>query len=142
MKKLFLASHFSAVARLFSDFAGDCSGKKVVFIPTASLREKTAFFVGLDLNALGRLGLIVDKLEVSSASHDEISRKISRADFVFVTGGNTFFLLQELRRSGADKLIVEHIAGGKLYIGASAGSVVVSEDIEYLKYMDNPVVAP
>ncbi|WP_252346614.1 Type 1 glutamine amidotransferase-like domain-containing protein, partial [Listeria monocytogenes] len=38
-------------------------------------------------------------------------------DFIYVTGGNTFFLLQELKRTGADKLILEEIAKGKLYIG-------------------------
>jgi dipeptidase E len=28
-----------------------------------------------------------------------------------------------------------------LYIGASAGSMIVSKNIEYVKYMDNPDVA-
>jgi dipeptidase E len=142
MAKLFLSSYFSGVAKLFPNFADDCSGKKVVFIPTASLREKVTFFVGADLKALGKLGLVIDELEVSSASRDEMTDKISSADYVFVEGGNTFFLLQELRRTGADRLIIEHINSGKLYIGASAGSVVASGNIEYLKYMDDPAAAP
>ncbi|MDR1059894.1 MAG: Type 1 glutamine amidotransferase-like domain-containing protein [Clostridiales bacterium] len=142
MKKLFLSSYFSGVAKLLPNFAGDCSGKKAVFIPTASLREKMAFYVGADLKALGKLGLAVDVLEVSSAPRDEAARKISNADCVFVEGGNMFFLLQELRRSGADRLIVEHIDSGKLYIGSSAGSAIASGSIEYLKYMDNPAAAP
>ncbi|MDR1210374.1 MAG: Type 1 glutamine amidotransferase-like domain-containing protein [Clostridiales bacterium] len=142
MKKLFLSSYFAGAAKLFPYFAGGCSGKKAVFIPTASLREKMTFFVGADLKALRKLGLIVNELEVSSASRDEIADKISNADYVFVAGGNTFFLLQELRRSGADKLIAEHINSGKPYIGSSAGSVVVSRNIEYLKYMDEPAAAP
>jgi dipeptidase E len=142
MKKLFLSSYFSGVAKLFPDFAGGCSGKKVVFIPTASIHEKVTFFVGADLKALGKLGLAVDELEVSTAPHADIASKLSEADYIFVEGGNTFFLLQELRRTGADKLIVEHINNGKLYIGASAGSVIASGDIEYLKYMDDPDAAP
>jgi dipeptidase E len=115
-KKLFLASYFSGVAGLFPDFAGnDCTGKKVVFIPTASIPEKITFYVGADKKALVKLGLIVDELEVSSASPDETADNIAGADYVFVSGGNTFFLLQELKRTEADKLIIEHINRGKLY---------------------------
>jgi dipeptidase E len=140
--KLFLSSYFSGVAKLFANFVGDCSGKKLVFIPTASLHEKVTFFVGADLKALAKLGLVVEELEISSAPNDEIVSKLSDADVIFVEGGNTFFLLQELRRTGAGRLIVEQINNGKLYIGASAGSVIASGNIEYLKYMDDPAAAP
>ena len=54
-----------------------------------------------------------------------------------ITGGNTFFLLQELRKKGADKIIRDQIHSGKLYIGESAGSMIVSPNIEYAKGMDN-----
>jgi dipeptidase E len=86
-KKLFLASYFSGVAGLFPDFAGnDCAGKKVVFIPTASIPEKITFYVGADKKALVKLGLTVDELEVSSASSDETADKIAGADYVFCIG--------------------------------------------------------
>lgn len=61
---------------------------------------------------------------------------------IYLEGGNTFFLLQELRYSGADKLIIEHIKKGKPYISASAGSMVISEDIKYVRYMDDIESAP
>ena len=143
MKKLFLSSYFSGVASLFPAFTNNiCSGKKVVFIPTASNIEKVTFYVDADKKTLEKLGLIIDELDISNTSYDEISTKISCADYVFVEGGNTFFLLQELRKSGADNLIIEHINKGKIYIGASAGSMILSKDIEYVKYMDNPNAAP
>jgi dipeptidase E len=142
-RKLFLASYFSPVAKLFVEFTQNtCAGKKVVFIPTASIPEKVTFFVDGDRKALGKLGLIMDELEVSKASKKEIENKIAGADYIFVAGGNTFFLLQELKRSGADRLIMEHIRKGKPYVSTSAGSIIVSKDIEYVKYMDNPAVAP
>ncbi len=56
-------------------------------------------------------------------------------------GGNTFFLLQELKKTGADKVIIEQIESGKLYIGESAGSMIVSPNIEYVKDMDDSKVA-
>jgi dipeptidase E len=143
MMKLFLASFFSGVAGAFPAFVHDeCAGKNVVFIPTASLTEKVTFYVGTDKKALVKLGMAVEELEISTASKDEISSKISGVDYVFVSGGNTFFLLQELRRTETDKLILEHIQKGKLYIGASAGSMILAKNIEYVKHMDNPDNAP
>ena len=140
MKKLFLASYFQTVARLLPDFI-DCAGKKVVFIPTAAIPEKITFYVGADKKALQKLGLIVQDLEITKLPEDEIEKTIISADFIFVSGGNTFFLLQELKRKGVDKMITSHINKGKLYIGSSAGSAVVSRSIEYVKHMDNPKVA-
>ena len=52
MKRLFLTSSFSSVAKLFEDFAGEpVKGKKLAFIPTASLVEKVRFYVDDDRKA-------------------------------------------------------------------------------------------
>ena len=88
------------------------------------------------------MGLCVDELEISTATNEEISSKIQKNDFIYATGGNAFFLLQELQRTGADKIIVEAINTGKLYIGESAGSVITSPNIEYVKQMDSIEKAP
>ena len=131
-KKLFLTSYFTEVATLLPDFAKETlTGKKVVFIPTAALHEDEAFYVDTDREALQKLGLIVKDLEVSSASPELIEKSITSADYIFVGGGNTFFLLQELRRKGADKLIAEHIKKGKLYISTSAGSLLVQKHLVF-----------
>lgn len=142
MKNLFLTSYFAGVAQLLPELYGSLEGKRVVFIPTASIVEKVTFYIGTSKKAFAKLGATVDELEVSKASKSEIKNKIRSADIVFVDGGNTFFLLQELKRTGADIFIKEHIADGKLYIGASAGSMVACPDIEYVKLMDDPSEAP
>lgn len=136
MKKIFLASSFKDVAELFVKFENNLHGKTVTFIPTASLVEKVTFYVNAGRKALEKLGLIVDILEISTATSDEIAAKIKGNDFIYVTGGNTFFLLQELKRTGADKLIIEEVAAGKLYIGESAGAMVTTANTEYAKVMD------
>lgn len=143
MRKLFLASSFSEVASLFPKFAGEeIKGKRITFIPTASLVEEVRFYVDDDRKAFEELGIIVEKLEITTASPDEISEMLNRNDYIFVSGGNIFYLLQELRRKGADILITEQIRAGKLYIGTSAGSVILCPDIEFVKEMDNNYTAP
>ncbi|GHU22369.1 putative peptidase Lmo0363 [Betaproteobacteria bacterium] len=143
MKTLFLSAYFSGVAKQFPDFAGGAlAGKTVAFIPTASLPEKVTFYVEADRKTLVKLGLQVNTLEISTASPAEIERGLDAADFIFVEGGNTFFLLQELKRTGADKSILRQIEQGKPYIGASAGSMILAPDIEYVRLLDDVAAAP
>ena len=143
MRKLFLASSFSEVASLFPKFAGEeIKGKRITFIPTASLVEEVRCYVDDDRKAFEELGIIVEELEITTASPDKISEMLNRNDYIFVSGGNTFYLLQELRRKGADALITEQIRAGKLYIGTSAGSVILCPDIEFVKEMDYSHAAP
>ena len=143
MRKLFLASSFSEVASLFPKFAGEeIKGKRITFIPTASLVEEVRFYVDDDRKAFEELGIIVEELEITAASPDKILEVLNRNDYIFVSGGNIFYLLQELRRKGADILITEQIRAGKLYIGTSAGSVILCPDIEFVKEMDYNHTAP
>ena len=143
MRKLFLASSFSEVASLFPKFAGEeIKGKRITFIPTASLVEEVRFYVDDDRKAFEELGIIVEELEITTASPDKILEVLNRNDYIFVSGGNTFYLLQELRRKGADALITEQIRAGKLYIGTSAGSIILCPDIEFVKEMDYNHTAP
>ncbi|WP_151950546.1 peptidase E [Aliarcobacter butzleri] len=142
MKKLFLASSFKDVANIFADFEKDLKGKTITFIPTASKVEKVVFYVNSGKKALQKLGLIIDELDISTASNDEINSKLRNNDFIYITGGNTFFLLQELKKTGADKIIIDEINKGKLYIGESAGAIVTSANVEYAKRMDNVKKAP
>lgn len=142
MKKLFLASSFKDVANIFADFEKDLKGKTVTFIPTASKVEKVVFYVNSGKKALQKLGLIIDELDISTASNDEINSKLRNNDFIYITGGNTFFLLQELKKTAADKIIIDEINKGKLYIGESAGAIVTSANVEYAKRMDDVKKAP
>ncbi|RBQ27549.1 peptidase E [Arcobacter sp. CECT 9188] len=137
MKKLFLTSSFSDVVNIFTDFQENLKGKSVTFIPTASIVEEVNFYVNSAKENLKEIDLIVDELEVSTATKEDIESKLRKNNFIYISGGNTFFLLQELKRSGADKIIIEEINKGKLYIGESAGAMITSKNIEYAKDMDN-----
>lgn len=136
-KKLFLASSFKDVAGILEKVESDLKGKTVTFIPTASKVEKVTFYVSSGKKALEKLGLIVDELDVATATLEEIRLKLQNNDFIYVTGGNSFYLLHELKKSGADKIIIDEVNKGKLYIGESAGAIITSPNIQYIEKMDS-----
>ena len=55
---------------------------------------------------------------------------ISFCDIIYVNGGNTYYLLDKVRKSGFDKIIGELLDQGKIYVGVSAGSYLASPTIE------------
>lgn len=83
--------------------------------------------------ALEEAGMIVEEVEITQLPKEEISSILHKCDYIYITGGNTFFLLQELKRKGVDKIISKQVKLGKLYIGESAGAIIASPDAEYMR---------
>jgi len=139
MKHLFLSSYFTNIGDLFLKYLEDnnIKAKRVTFIPTASKFEEVDFFVEEAISFFKSIDIKVDILDLSTSPLEDIKNKLEQNDFIYVSGGNTFYLLKELQRTGADKLIKEQINLGKLYIGESAGSIILSSNIDYIKYMDS-----
>ena len=138
MKEIFLCSYFTEVAALLpQSVPTSLCGKTVAFIPTASIHEDFNQYVEEGREALVSLGLTIKELEITQCEQKEIETVLRNCDCIYVSGGNTFFLMQELRRTGTDRLIVEQVEEGKLYIGESAGAMVFAPNIEYAKKMDN-----
>ncbi|WP_242844346.1 Type 1 glutamine amidotransferase-like domain-containing protein [Candidatus Soleaferrea massiliensis] len=144
MQRLFLASLFKDVAKKFVEFADeDLAGKTVTLIPTAAMPDKMLkFHLKYTKRMLSKMGLEVDELELSTASDSEIAGKLETNDYIYISGGNTFYLLQELNRSGAGDIIKAQVRSGKLLIGESAGAIAAAPNIAYSKDMDDPSAAP
>ena len=138
MKKIFLCSSFADVASILSESVSvPLRGKTVAFIPTASIHEEYTQYVEDAKVAFDSLGIIVRELEITQCSKNEIEEVLTSCDCIYVSGGNTFFLLQELRKTGANRYITEQVEKGKLYIGESAGAMILAPNIEYAKDMDD-----
>lgn len=142
VKKLFLSASFEEVASLLEGLEPNLKGKTVTFIPTASRVDRYVAHIASGKKALEQLGMTVDILDIAEASAGETAEKLRKNDFIYVAGGNTFYLLQEMKKSGADQFIIEEVNGGKLYMGESAGAMVTSRNVEYVKAMDPIRKAP
>jgi dipeptidase E len=89
-----------------------------------------------DIAAVKELGFNYTELDLQGATPDKIQSTLQDASVVFVSGGNTFFLLQQINQPGVRKLLLDYIDSGRLYIGSSAGASVVCPDIGYINGLD------
>ena len=131
--KLFLCSHFSSVGSLIKE---EIEMKKVLFIPTASIYEEYKGYVGSARKLFKKLGAVLTEMEISKEDYASLEAEFNDADIIYFTGGNSFFLLEQLRKNGVDKLLKEELNKGKLFIGESAGAIVCAPDIKYIEMMD------
>ena len=128
----FLAAHVPRPAREL----------RIGYINDAAAPYAGFDFVAAEREQLAALGYQLVDLTVGDASAAQVADALDSVDALYVAGGNTFSLLEALRSSGADQLIVERVRAGMPYIGASAGSIVAGPDIEPLSLMDDPSTAP
>ena len=148
MANIFLCSYFAEIASKINEMI-DFQGKHVAFIDTAAKFEEVNFYVDEAVEILENFGARLRRLDVSCAKdsvalvssqdepscEDEILSAISQCDIIYVSGGNTFYLLNELRKSCAAQAIKNAVKAGKIYIGESAG-VVAAPDTRYATLMD------
>ena len=115
--------------------------KKILFIPTATNVDEYKKYIHLTQKAFEDFGYEVENFDISIFSEEIAKEKLSQAKAVFISGGNTFYLLQELKRKNLTSYLKERIENGLLYIGESAGSVIVAPDIEYASIVDDKTLA-
>jgi dipeptidase E len=113
------------------DFLG--KGRRVAFVPYAladhdgyEAKAKPAFA------ALG--------CELVSVHRGNPLAAVGGADAVFVGGGNTFRLLDQMQRTGVAAAIAARVGAGMPYIGSSAGTNVATVSIRTTN--DMPIVQP
>lgn len=140
--KVYLASYAMMTMGKISKNEGGVTGKRAVFIPTAGAPYKNKDFVVADKIALQKYGIEVTDLDLKNKTEEEIDESLAMADILLVAGGDTFYLMEKLKESGADKAIKNFINRGGIYIGSSAGSIICCPTIEGAEKFDNLNLAP
>lgn len=89
-------------------------------------------------------GIEFDYLDLKKyvGKQDELDEKLNEADFVYVSGGNTFYLHYYVVKSGFKNIIQEQVNNGLLFASSSAGSVIAGPTIKYIDKVDKIEVSP
>ena len=115
--------------------------QRVVVIPTAITgqpEEARAWLEPQDLAPLRTLGLELTIFDITGKSEAEVRTVLASASIIVVTGGDTYYLLKQMRLCNFEKILRERLSTGAVYVASSAGTVVCCPDIDYIAPMDNP----
>ena len=115
--------------------------KKILFIPTATNVDEYKKYIHLTQKVFEDFGYEVENFDISIFSEETVKEKISETKIVFISGGNTFYLLQELKKKNLISYLRGKIENGLLYIGESAGSVITAPNIGYADIVDDKALA-
>lgn len=139
MKNLFLCSSFVDMANILPDFLDTINRKSiktVSFIDVANHVEEYKGYVEKAKVAFNEHAVTLEVIDFSQSTADIINQ-LERNDLIYISGGNTFYLLQMLNDKKLTNVIVDLINNGKPYVGESAGSVILAKNIDYLEDMDD-----
>lgn len=115
----------------------DISKVKLLFITIAVDGEKDTDRTWLEEEYASILDLGIKEENITEFHYEE-NVDFSSYDIIYMIGGNTFYLLKELREKNLDEKIIQAINNGVIYIGSSAGSIILGKTIETaLPYDEN-----
>ena len=120
----------------------DFKGKtKTAFIATAAEPYEDKWFVKKDKEALGSVGLFVTDVDIKDKTREELFNILKEFEIIFVAGGNTFYLLEQMNNCEFKDVLLELLNKEVIYVGSSAGSIVLCPDIEFISSFDDRVEA-
>jgi len=103
----------------------------VVIIPTAKNRnanDKRVFLRTMKFYDEQNFK-VIDFVDVAAIEKKYWLPRLKSADVIHVCGGNTYYLLDQIRKSGLDGELKD-LLESRIYVGDSAGSILVTPSID------------
>lgn len=135
IRMLLLSSGLVAIEKFINT---ELKTQRLLFIPTAGNPYGETWWVDKDRHVLQDLGFRINEFDIEGKNKTTLEESIGNTDIVYIAGGNTFYLLQQLQTTGFDKLLKQHVLNGGLYAGASAGAIIMGPEIEFARQFDDP----
>lgn len=109
---------------------------KVGFIPTAAnVEPHNKDWLIAQLNQLQRYGFY--QIDIVDIAADGVNwrARLADVDMLWLTGGNTFYLLDQVRKTGFDTWLHQNI-DSKVYVGGSASTILATPTIKIADGVD------
>jgi dipeptidase E len=142
MTKIFLTSSVNFVAKDIAKKIGGAKNRRLLYIYTACELKLGERWQREDRSALVKAGFVVSDYTVTGKTKAAIAKEVKKVDVIYFSGGNTFYLLQQIQLSRSIGIFRNAVKAGKIYIGTSAGSIVAGPDIYPTYRLDNAKQAP
>ncbi len=136
--KLILASEFDISFHKTKEIIKrEVQGKAALFIPTAAYGEGDVPDPKTYKKPFEDMGMSVNEFDLKDKSNKEVELALTDVSLICVCGGNTFYLLEQMNKCGFKNVLIDKLAAGTVYVGSSAGSIVMSPDIGFISEMDS-----
>jgi dipeptidase E len=111
-------------------YKADFTKLKIAYINTATKKVPDDSYSKKQIARMTELGWNFKVIDIAEYDENKLYEELNETDIIYVEGGNTFYLLEQIRKKKFDQLIKSKLNKGVLYAGASAGSYVVCPTIE------------
>lgn len=134
--KLILASDLSFVLKYGYNLTGIPKDKiKIGYITTASKGASNTDYVRVFEKQIKDNGYNLEEFDIEDKTKEELGEFFKDKNVIHMEGGNTFYLLKAIRKTGFDKILNELLSEGKIYIGTSAGSSIIGPTIDFSSHV-------
>ena len=127
---LILMSSGSFFTEKLPSFIKDLDKLKTAYINTASKQVPDDSYAKRHKQRMNDLNFNFEEIDITGKNEEELDKLLRNKQLVYVEGGNSFYLLKQIRESGFDKVIRKLLKIGVIYAGASAGTYVACPTIE------------
>lgn len=132
MKHLFLTSQVQHVASSIAKKLGNLTASKAVFIDTAiHARAHTDAELSwhyANKAKLAEAGFNFDIYDIKGKSQTDLERDLANYSIMYVEGGDPFYFQKAAEENNFGEYLAKRLAQGLIYLGTSAGSIVVGPD--------------
>ncbi len=144
MKQIFLTSSSEEVVDdIIKKLPKSPKEMNLAFIDTAAEVETgDHWWLRAEKEKLIEVGFNVDEFSIKGMIKDEIENRLKDKQVIYFCGGNTFYLLDQVIKTGCDEIIKNKIENGMIYIGSSAGSMIIGKRIDLVSTIDDSSKAP
>jgi dipeptidase E len=112
---------------------------KLAYIPSQSDPQRRYFnYIKEYFQSLGVSDILY--FDADKEYEQSLLEELKDCDGLFLSGGNTFYFLKNLQERNLIPTIQAMVEKGKLLIGLSAGSIMMSKTIKIADYIDENIV--
>mgnify|MGYP002382208617 CR=1 FL=1 len=130
--KAFASEAFNAICHIWRAGLPHAARAAVITTASAEWKERNRNAIAAH-HALAQLGFSdPDYIDIEF----QAAAQLNDYHLIYISGGNPFYLLYQLKQSGADEVLRKLYCQGVYLIGCSAGAVVLGPDIRVITYFD------
>ena len=115
--------------RFWAMLGKPASNAKLLFITTAANSDESRPAAGKCFAELLAAGILPDNIHIHDINGTISYEQAMQYDVVYFTGGDTGHLLRRMKEYGFDDILKRMVFANKVYVGASAGSLIATPNI-------------